>query len=200
MLSPVVHKYQRKTVEVDGEVLKAALKFVKAGNTYRAAEDTYGVPKSTIHKYRNTDIDQIPSHLTQGRFKNVFSEAQEKVICDYAIDISRRFYALTRKGLGHIAYSLAVENNLPHRFKNGAASDKWVSLFMERNRHRLSMRIGTPTSLSRILGFNKPAVYKFFDKLEALVGLHGFSAETIYNMDETSTTIVPVRFSKKHVL
>ncbi|CAG7818050.1 unnamed protein product [Allacma fusca] len=92
MLSPVVHKYQRKTVEVDRDGLKAALRFVKAGNTYRAAEETYGAPEFTIHRYRNFDIDQIPSHVSQDRFKR---NVQEKVNCEYTIAISRRFYALT---------------------------------------------------------------------------------------------------------
>ncbi|CAG7829533.1 unnamed protein product [Allacma fusca] len=133
VFTKVVGRYRRRTEPVVGETPKEAIKYVRDYHSFREAENAYGISKSTICKYNKKQLEEIPAELTQGRFKYVFTEAQEAVLVQYALDVSRRFYALTRKAIGQIAYSVAEENGLDHRFRNGTASDEWVSLFIERH-------------------------------------------------------------------
>ncbi|CAG7815079.1 unnamed protein product [Allacma fusca] len=159
----------------------------------------YGVSKSTIHKYRHASMESIPDLLSQGRFKKVFTDSQEEEIIRYSLELTQRFYALTRRALGLLAFTLAEQNGIIHPFTNGTAGEDWIAGFLERH-PELSFRTGTPTSLARIRGFNKPAVYRFFDNLEAMVLEHGFTGMSIYNVDETGLTIVPGKAPKRLAL
>ncbi|CAG7826161.1 unnamed protein product, partial [Allacma fusca] len=65
----------------------------------------------------------------------VFTTAQKADIAEYAIVLSQRFYALTRRTLGEIAYRLAGQNNIRHKFYNGSAGKDWIQGFLDRHEH-----------------------------------------------------------------
>ena len=52
--------------------------------------------------------------------------------------------------------------------------------------------IGCPTSLLRVVGFNKASVMKFFDLLKSELEKHSYSGDRIWNVDETGITTVQV--------
>jgi hypothetical protein len=55
---------------------------------------------------------------------------------------------------------------------------------------QLSLRQPEATSLPRACGFNKVEVHMFFNVLENIVNEHKITAARIFNMDETSHTVV----------
>lgn len=58
-------------------------------------------------------------------------------------------------------------------------------------RHDLSIRTAEHTSAARANGFNQEAVKEFFTLLEKLLETHKFTADRIYNVDETGISVVP---------
>ncbi|CAG7786668.1 unnamed protein product [Allacma fusca] len=144
----------------------------------------------------------IPESITSGSFKPIFSEEQEEVIVAYAMQLSERFYGLTRQALGEIAYRLAQQNGIVHPFTNGCAGEDWILQFLIRH-PGVCFRQGTPTSLIRIQSFTKSAVYRFFDQLESVIAANNFTDSTIFNADETGISLVanrsPPRLARKGV-
>ena len=183
---------KRTTPPVDPYALWEAVRAVQSGlMTVRGAAEQYGVSKSTLADHRHDTVR--PTRVVQGRFKRTFDDQQEEELVNYVIDMSRRFYAMTRLALAEKACRMAEVNNIEHPFRRGKAGKDWVTSFLRRHSDKLSMRTATPISLVRVLAFTKEAVGRFFDNLEILLGTHSYQPESIYNMDESGITIVSVR-------
>lgn len=90
-----------------------------------------------------------------------------------------------------LAFEIAETNKLKTRFNRDtkSAGKEWFTGFMKRH-PELSLRQPELTSQARACGFNKVVVHKFFDVLETIVDKHKITAERIFNMDETSQTVV----------
>ncbi|CAG7821094.1 unnamed protein product, partial [Allacma fusca] len=186
------YNYVCKYPKTLGENVRQAIYLVRNQQmSHQAAADATGVTKSVLQRYLKKNDDEIPDVLSQGSYKPVFNDQQEKQIVAYCHDLADRFYAMTRKSLGELAFQLAEENKLPHRFKNGTAGNDWISAFLIRHQEELSYRTATPTSLVRITAFTKAAVFRFFDQLEAIIEEKGYTADTIFNADESGISIVP---------
>ncbi|KAJ4438232.1 hypothetical protein ANN_14171 [Periplaneta americana] len=98
---------------------------------------------------------------------------------------------LTWRSVMQLAYEIAEKNKLATRFnkETKSAGKEWFSGFMKRH-PELSLRQPEATSLARASGVNRIVVGKFFDTLEQLVDQHKLTAARIFNMDETSHTVV----------
>jgi len=68
------------------------------------------------------------------------------------------------------------------------AVEDWAQGFRKRN--KITLRKPSPTSLSRIIGFNKGEVDLFFVNLTSIQDKFNFKAERVYNMDETGISSV----------
>ncbi|CAG7730561.1 unnamed protein product, partial [Allacma fusca] len=155
---------------------------------------------SVLQRWKKRSPEEIPDALSQGSFKRVFSDAQEESILQFIFELADKFYAMTRKSLAELAFTLAEENNLQHRFKDWVAGYDWGASFLFRHKDKLSLRTGTPLSLIRIQSFTKRNVYRFFDILEDIISKKGFNAETIFNLDETGISVVtrsPKRLARR---
>jgi len=88
-----------------------------------------------------------------------------------------------------LAYELAERNGLQHPFSSDTklAGIDWARGFLSRY-PELSLRKPEATSMSRLTGFNKIQVGRFFDLLKGQLS----KAKQIYNIDETGISMVQV--------
>lgn len=127
----------------------------------RLSNKKYGTPKEAAKADR-------------GR-PTVLGKDLEKELVQYCLAMEASLFGLTRNDLRRMAVKVAEKNNLEHPFKDDIAGKKWVSLFLERHKAKLSERKPTGTSYSRVLGFSKENTEKFYNLLEDLYGKEKFT-------------------------
>lgn len=186
----MVRTYKRRTTKAawNKAAMEAALEAVRSGMKIRKAADRFQIHESTIRKYLKKGNAIEP---TLGR-KPVFSKAQEKDISDHLLCLAKSFYGISKLELRKIIYEYAEKNKIKHPFckLTKMAGYNWVNGFLTRN-PGLSIRKPEATSLSRIVGFNKTEVTRFFTNLESVIEKYPtISANDIYNVDETGISTV----------
>ena len=186
----MVRNYQRKTSrgQYGSEALQKAIDAtVNNGMSLKKASVVFGVPRTTLK--RCLKIDKLPSSL--GRFSPVFSDEFENELVMHVVEMQQRFYGLTLCDLRSVAYQLAERNELKHPFSSNTklAGTDWAHSFLKRY-PELSLRKPEATSMSRLSGFNKVQVQKFFDLLSSKLKTKKFSPKQIFNVDETGITTV----------
>ena len=93
-----------------------------------------------------------------------------------------------------IAYKLAIANkdqDIPHFWNvNEKAGIEWLRGFLDRHKE-ISLQTPEGTSIQRMANFNEVTVKMFFENLEQFLRRNrGFSADQIWNVDETGITTV----------
>jgi len=106
------------------------------------------------------------------------------------VKMSGLYYGITKQDLCKLAYQLATKNNIEHPFNNDrkAASTDWFHGFLQRHQD-LSMHIPESTGMSRVIGFRRSEVNRFFDNLREVFA-QGVDPGMIYNIDETGLSTV----------
>lgn len=220
-LSSMVRKYERKTDRGgwSPESMKNAIYACLNGEMgYKKAASSFEVPQSTLERRVKLAREQNEENniftvtangtiynskknpiLAQslGPIKTVFTVEEENMLFDFLLKMEERLFGLTAYDLRILAFQWAEKLGRNHPFsktKEIAGLD-WLSGF--RARHpKLSLRVPEATSAARAAAFNKVNVYKFFDLLTTVVDKHKFTAERIYNCDETGVSIIPKHRSK----
>jgi hypothetical protein len=187
----MVRNYVRTSsrCEYSPEDLAQSLSTIRRGElSRRKASQVYSIPRATlILRLKHPDL--VPSSL--GRFRPVFSADFENELVMHVVEMQERFYGLTFEDLQSLAYELAERNKLCHPFskeKKRAGRD-WAYNFLRRF-PELSLRSPEPTSMSRLSGFNAVQVKRFHDLLERELTTKKYSADQVYNLDETGVTTV----------
>ena len=93
-----------------------------------------------------------------------------------------------------LAYKLAISNkvqDIPHSWNvNEKAGIDWTRGFLDRHKE-ISLRTPESTSVQRMVNCNEVTVKMFFENLEQVLRRdRGFSADQIWNVDETGITTV----------
>ena len=128
----------------------------------------------------------------------VFTDEQEKSICEYAIRIAKMFYGLTILEFCKLAYSYAEackSSCIPGSWvKDGAAPRDWYYGFMSRHPN-LTLKTPEGMSIKRAMSFNRTNVEVFFNAYSEALTLHDFTPDRIFNMDESglSTVMKPLK-------
>lgn len=193
--------YVRKTTRGDWqeENMDKAIASVLANEmSIREASEYHAVPKSTLGRRvldKNKVAKGAAKHL--GRFQTTFDREFEEELVQYAKDMERRFFGISYLDLRRLAFQLAGKNALPHQFnkEKQLAGKKWARLFMKRH-PCLSLRQPEATSYARAVGFNRPAVAKFFALLTETVDKYQLDGSRIYNCDESGMKTVQQQHSK----
>lgn len=115
----------------------------------------------------------------------------EDELIRYLLHMKSKYFGLTRNDIRNMAYQLAVKNNLPNPFGKETAGKGWLRLFMRRHSDTLSFRRPTGASFARAKGFSKENVQSFFSILTNEYEKHNYSADRIFNVDESGISIVP---------
>lgn len=76
------------------------------------------------------------------------------------------------------------------------AGKKWIKLFLNRHKSKLSERKPSATSYSRGLGFSKENIGKFYKLLDEVYEKTKFTPDKIFNVDETGITVVQSKVAK----
>ena len=167
--------------------LEAALADVKTGKLSRnAAEKVYGVPRRTLNRHMKGLVAK-PGNL--GRFSAVLGNDFEAVLVVHATALQQRMFGLTTADLWKLAFDIAERMKLPHPFKNLKAGKEWMRGFLRRH-SELAIRSPEATSISRIVGFNRPSVNRFFEAYRTELEKGKSETSRIFNMDETGLTVV----------
>lgn len=205
----MVRNYKRKTDRgtwEEDDMRRAVRAVLSETMGFLRASATYNVPKSTLERRvrkarcaedADTDSDNDYGKKKLGRYKTVFNKEQEEELSQYIKSMEARLFGITGKELRILAFQLAERNHIENPFnrETGMAGEDWLSGFLKRH-PELSFRRPEPTSAARAMAFNKVAVNEFFTLLEKVVEEHGFTADRIYNVDETAVSTVPKSQSK----
>lgn len=159
---------------------------------YLKASKMFQVPRASLFRLANSkELDAKKAASTNLGRKPLFTPELEQELVKYLVEMEAMFFGLTRKDVCALAFQLAVRNNIAHPFgKDDRAGKDWFYGFMKRNKGKLSIRKPTGTSFSRARGFNREEVSAFFDLLEKQFEVHNYSAEHVYNVDETGLSVV----------
>lgn len=192
----MVRNYKSKSdrFKWNTENLERAADYVKFGGvSVREAAHKYDIPKSTLQRFLKGNVETGK----RGAFTTVFNPEMEEELVKHALKLQSLMYGLTGEGLCSLAYQFAERNNINHPFsrERKRAGPDWLRQFMHRH-PELSFRTPEKTSLSRITGFNKVQMTKFYDLIRDAMEEHHFEPQRIYNVDETGMSTVPNRTTK----
>ncbi|XP_030746042.1 uncharacterized protein LOC115874883 [Sitophilus oryzae] len=190
MVRTYKHRTDRRSWSED--VLIAALHSILHDHkSVNAASIEHGIPEATLRRYIKKQNNNEPIPLSGGRFRRTFSDAQEAQFVTYLTDLSIRAFGITSVQFRKLAYEFAELNNINHQFckTTKLAGTDWLKSFM--SRHRISLRTPESTSLGRLFGFNKVEVTRFFELLRETRLKYNFTADRIYNADESGLSTVP---------
>ncbi|XP_066587656.1 uncharacterized protein [Prorops nasuta] len=170
------------------QVLEEARKRINNGESIRGVARSFNMNEATLRKRLKKDVPV----KSLGRYTLTFTPEMEEELCSYIKKIDNMYYGLTCKGLRELAYQFAEANELETRFnkEKRIAGTEWLRGFLKRH-PTISLRQPTSTSIARAIGFNKPQCDRFFENLSQLLKKYNFSADSIYNMDETGISTVP---------
>lgn len=185
----------RKTKE---EIKFAVTRVIQDGLKIRRVADDLGFSFSALQRHvqrakclpEGQQINYV--YEANPASRKVFTEEQESRLCEYLKMCSKMHYGLGTKETKQFAYEFAKHLRItyPREWdEHKSAGRDWLLGFMDRNTS-LSLRQPEATSLGRSSGFNKFNVGSFFENLVYILEKHRFSAEKIFNLDETGCTTV----------
>lgn len=167
--------------------LQDALNAIENGTSINAASKLYKIPFSTLQERKKKGLAAKPS---LGR-NSIFTEEQEIALANRIKLMSDIFYGLSALEVRRAAFDFAEKNRIPNKFSatERLAGRDWLAAFMKRN-PTISVRKPEATSIHRVTGFSRENVKIFFDNLEKVITKTPYSADRIYNVDETGITTV----------
>ena len=163
----------------------------------RKAEAVFGVPRRTLGRHLQELVIK-PGKL--GRYECALGEEVEEVLSKHIVTMQQTMFGFSTGDIRKLAYDIACANGLKHPFsteKKKAGKD-WLMGYLKRH-PEISLRTPEPTSMSRAVSFNRANVQKFYDIYKEQLDKDSYTADRIWNMDETGFTAVhkPARILAK---
>ena len=188
--------------ETDRTNLELAFKYrIEHNTSIRKAAQEFGVKVMTLQDAFTRSKAKSDGHtflMPQENFNKVFNKNEEAMLCQYAIQVARLFYGMTRKEFRRLAYDYAVAckcSNIPANWHaTQLANENWYYSFMQRHPN-LTLKSPEGMSIARIASFNKVNVATFFTAYTSAMEKYEFTPDRIFNVDESSisTVVKPVK-------
>lgn len=126
----------------DVEKLLQAASDVMAGRlSYRAAADTYGVPRSTI-------VDVVKRKYSNLQSKTELTKEEEKILADWMLRLSRRGFPVNKRQLLDSVELYLTKNNRKTCFTHNRPGRDWYNRFLKRH-PEISIRMSNNVSKYR---------------------------------------------------
>jgi hypothetical protein len=163
----------------------------------KVAAKRFNVPRATLQRRcRSTGDIHMAASKRLGSRVRVFTREMEAELVKHVQALEGMLFPMTPKRLRELAYQFAEANGCAQVFsrEKKEAGMEWYRGFI--NRNSLSLRVPEATSAARARGFNRVSVAKFFELLKQVMDKFHFTADRIFNVDETGITTVPNKPSK----
>ena len=148
------------------------------------------IPKPTIRRHRLGLNKYAKGDIKLRGGSCALSKEVEGELVRHIKRLDDLFFGLSILELRKLAYAVACAHGISaFGDEKKAANKTWYYNFMKRH-PELRLHTSEPTSLARTKGFNRKDVDDFFEKYCELIDEHGFTAEKIYNVDETGHSTV----------
>ena len=176
--------------------MKRAAAAFTAGVPLREVSRDFNIDRATLRRFivksrGKADEDILTGYSRLSKSKCVFPLQMENDLAQHIKDLSDQFHGLSVEKCRALAYEFAKRNDtsVPANWdKEQKAGKDWFYAF--RDRHKLAVRAPEPTSLARASAFNRHNVDQFYNNLAAVMDRYKFSANDIWNLDETGCTTV----------
>ncbi|XP_026326754.1 uncharacterized protein LOC113235308 [Hyposmocoma kahamanoa] len=197
----MVRSYKKKesrSKEVNEEHMSLAIKDIVEGKlSYRKVADKYGLKASTLEsRVKKVRITSNEADCTRFHSKftsyQVFSVEEESQLSEYIQKSSKMHYGLTILQVRKLAYDYAKALKCKYSSQwdeKQLAGIDWMHGFRNRNRS-LTLRKPENTSAARSFAFNKTVVNEFYDNLKSVYERHNFTADRIFNFNESGISTV----------
>ena len=196
--------YKRKTnraTRIPADVLQRAADEVQQGTSIRKAAASFNIDNMTLSRYiakcKNQPQPSVGyAAVTLANY--IIPTDMESDLARHIITLANMFHGVFLEKCKELAYEFGLRNKLklPSSWvENKKAGKSWWLGF--KARHNLSIRLPEPTSVGRASAFNKHTVNEYFDNLAKVIDDNKFTAEQIFNVDETGVTTVQ---NPKHVV
>ena len=176
--------------------MKRAANAFTAGASLREVSRNFNTDRATLRRFILKSRGKVDNDITTGynrlsECKRIFPLQVESELAQHIKELSDRFHGLSVEKCRALAYEFAQSNGIPisknlDREKK-AGKDWFLSL---KDRNKLAFRAPESTSLARATAFNRYNVTQFYNNLAAVMDRYKFSANDIWNLDETGCTTV----------
>lgn len=143
----------------------------------RQAASTFNIPYSTFREWcygiRTTRKKGPPT---------VLSTVEEEELVKYLIQMCDRGYGLSPTALRMKVYELTQSRWTP--FRDGIPGNGWMRWWKKRHPD-LTLRVSQALESARAKGLCEENVMSFYSNLQHLYDMHQYSAERIWNCDES---------------
>ncbi len=164
-------------------LLERAVKAVKNGRmSTREASEHYSVPRSTIHDH----VKKKRRYSGRSRPRTLSDEEEEALVAHILL-LSKLGFGMDRPTIADVVKVYLDGEDRKTAFLENRPGADWMQGFLERHKHRLSVRKAEKLVLNRARGINQAVIAQWYDRLAAKLELLGITNEpmNIHNCDET---------------
>ena len=170
--------------------MRKCLAAISNGMGFNEASKKFDIPKPSIRRYRS-GLNKYSNLESKHRGAPcILPKDLEDELVQHMKQLDQCFFGITIADLKRLAYQIARAHGIKGFSDTKQAANKtWYYNFMRRH-PELTLRSPEATSIGRLRGFNRQNVGEFFKLYCNILEEHNFSAERIYNMDETGHSTV----------